>query len=266
MECFIVDQSDVREETRSLDLRGDEAHHAIKVLRLREGNRFLVTNLLGTCYECEFEEAIFESKREELVRGRIVAVFPDFGESTTDAMLIQGMIAKQPRWEFLIEKATELGVRVIVPVSTERTERHDFRLDRSDRVLRSAVKQTKRANKPWLVTRQSGASTQQARRKTEGQDGELSSLREALSDARSQHREIILLHEAAPIEMTLMSVLSEIDTRRIALVVGPEGGFTDDEVTMATEEFGAHMASLSKRRLRAETAAIAALAIAIRDV
>ncbi len=274
MECLIVDQSDVSEERRELVLRGDEAHHAGKVLRLRRGERFLATNLLGTCYECEFIQARQESKHEYSAIGSILKVLPDFSEPKNDVMLIQGMISQPSRWEFLLEKATEIGVRVIIPTSTARTERNDFKSERSERILRAAVKQTKRANKPWLLTRTmptSGNLPTAGNPPIENPKGdrsssELSSLREALSEALREHRKIYMLHEAAPTENTLLAALAASPSNRLAVVVGSEGGFDDDEVAMALNEFGATIVSVSTRRLRAETAAIVALAQAVRDV
>ncbi len=242
MECFIVEQRDVNEEERTLTLRGDEAHH-VRVLRIRLGEKVLVTNLLGTCYECELEAIGEKSKKEEEAICTITGVLPSFGEPENNVMLIQAVIAQPARWEWLLEKATELGVKVIQPVTSERTERGQINEARAERVLRAAVKQTKRANMPWLK--------------------ELSTLEEALNVAGSEKWSIFLLHELADASKLLGGELAKVVEERIAIVVGPEGGFSDPEIERALAS-GARVVSLGNRRLRAETAAIAALAIAVR--
>jgi len=253
MECFIVEPTDVHAQRKELLLRGDEAHHALKSIRLRAGDRLLATNLIGTCYECRVE--LVEA---DTLSCYIEKVLHGYGESRLHVTLVQGMIAQPGRWEFLLEKATELGVKVIQPVITERTERSHFKLDRAERILRAAVKQTKRANKPWLRM-----ATRDASKK--GMSDEVSTLREALSEAVREKCEIVLLHESAPAETSLGSLAPHFGDKPIAIVIGPEGGFSGEEVDMARNEFGANIASLGARRLRAETAAIAALAIAITE-
>jgi 16S rRNA (uracil1498-N3)-methyltransferase len=161
------------------------------------------------------------------------------------------MISQPARWDFLLEKSTELGVKAIQPVLTERTERVHFRRDRSEKILRAAVKQTKRAWMPAIKTTLSAGETKAAN---------LASLRDALAGANSEGRSIFLLHEAASAADSLSKALIGEDKKSLAIAVGPEGGFTEEEVRMAAEEFGARVVSLGPRRLRAETAAIAALA------
>src|ERR1051325_208757 len=164
MECFIVSPADV--DGSVLTLHGEEAHHAVKSLRLREGDELLATNLEGICYECRVASSDASS-----VTCTIEQFLPEYGEPQKDIMLIQSMIAQPARWEFLLEKATELGVTQIQPVVTERTEQRHLRLDRADRVLRAAVKQTKRARMPQLL--------------------EMTTLSEALHLAATDFREIL---------------------------------------------------------------------------
>ena len=249
MECFIVEPGDIHQERKELLLRDDEAHHAIKSLRLRSGDELLATNLVGTCYRCRVESATGST-----LTCAIEQVLHGYGEPKRHVTLIQGIIAQPARWEFLLEKATELGVKVIQPVTTERTERSHFKIDRSERILRAAVKQTKRANKPWLRM----ATTEAAGK---GMGSELSSLLSALSEAVQEKCKLIVLHEVVTEESSLWNLASHLGDMPIAIAVGPEGGFSEEEVRMAREEFGAAVVSLGPRRLRAETAAITTLAM-----
>jgi 16S rRNA (uracil1498-N3)-methyltransferase len=257
MESFIVQPTDIDEAHRELVLRDEEAHHAIKSLRLRVGEELLATNLVGTTYRCRVQS---ESEKTLLVCS-IEDVLHGWGEAKRNVDLLQGALSQPARWEFLLEKATELGVRVITPVSTERTERDAVKLERSDRILRAAVKQCKRSNLPWLKVKASetGTGASGERVKTE-----LYSLFEALSDAVLANRTVVLLHEAARPEDSLHRFIRSLQPEQpLAVAIGPEGGFSDDEVTRARDEFGACVVSLGDRRLRAETAAIAALALVI---
>lgn len=238
MECLIVDPSDV--SGTDLTLRGEEAHHAVRVLRLRVGDRFLATDLVGHVYDAHVLEIREVGRREAEVSAAIDRDLPEFGEPARQVDLMIGYLAQPARWEFLVEKATELGVHAIVPISAERVERREFKPDRTERILRAAVKQTKRARMPKL--------------------GELSRLSEALEVAAQQGRALILLHESAPLQDRLIDAISTV-SGPLALIVGPEGGFSDEEVREGIRQ-GAKVVSLGERRLRAETAAIAALTIA----
>jgi 16S rRNA (uracil1498-N3)-methyltransferase len=237
LECFIVEKENVDLDRRELVITGDEAHHALRSLRIRIGEEILATDLFGICYLCRRVERADPGT----LTASIEEILPDFGEPKRDVMLIQGLIAQPSRWEFLLEKATELGVTVIQPVITERTERESFNRERSERILRAAVKQTKRSRMPELR--------------------EVASLSAAMFSARDEGRMLILLHESADPRQTLSRAAQNIGERRIAIVVGPEGGFSEDEVAEARDTLGAEIVSLGPRRLRAETAALAALAI-----
>jgi 16S rRNA (uracil1498-N3)-methyltransferase len=241
MECLIVEVDDVNLEEQLLRVRGEEAHHAARVLRLREGEQFIASDLQGTSYRAEYLGSRQVSKHEIEVDAKILEVLPNYGEPEHEMDLVIGFLSQPARWEFLLEKAVELGVSAIYPVVTERTEKRSPKLDRSERVLKAALKQTKRSKLPHL--------------------GELSTLSAALSEAVKKGRDVYILHEGASADDALLAQLQRSSRKAIALVIGPEGGFSEEEISLA-KELGAKVASLGTRRLRAETAAVAALAIA----
>ncbi|HEY3875952.1 MAG TPA: RsmE family RNA methyltransferase [Candidatus Kapabacteria bacterium] len=247
MECFIVIKEDIDLERGELRLRGDEAHHAVKSLRLRVGEGLLATDLEGTCYRCVIRDVEGMGGKDAVhpasLSARVEEVLPEYCEPKRDILLVQGMIAQPARWEFLLEKATELGVRAIQPISTERTERENVNRERSERILRAAVKQTKRARMPELR--------------------ELSSFERALDSASREGRAAILLHEAPDVSESLSAMSWELkkpESKPLAIFIGPEGGFSEREVLFA-KAAGAKVCTLGPRRLRAETAALASLAI-----
>ncbi|MEI8134375.1 MAG: RsmE family RNA methyltransferase [bacterium] len=243
MECFVVDKSDVNLEAMDLLLRGDEARHAARVLRLKIGDQFLATDLQGVCYKGSTTSIDSPSKNEWVLVGKIVEVLPKHNEPSLNLMLIQGITLGQSKFEEIAEKATEIGLSEIIPMYSKRTEKRTVNAERIRRIIQTACKQSFRATEPQLHSPLSlGAS---------------------LELAKNQGRKIILLHESAPLQDTLPYFLQGKQYSSLALVIGPEGGFDEAEVLLATAEFGAQVASLGSRRLRAETAAIVAVSIAM---
>ena len=168
---------------------------------------------------------------------------PEYNQPTLDVQLIQGITQQQSKLEEIVEKATEIGIRSIIPIYSKRTEKKTFNRSRLEKILHNGCKQSYRARMPELK--------------------DVMSLEDALADAQAAGRRIILLHESASLGDSLSKILQKDRSVNIALVVGPEGGFDESEVALASNKYGAHIASLGPRRLRAETAAIAAVAIAM---
>jgi 16S rRNA (uracil1498-N3)-methyltransferase len=227
-------------------LSGSNAEHLARVLRARVGQ--------------EFEIATGDQVR----LGRIAAISDnevefELGESVAQAE--QGSVSlllavfKFDRMEWAIEKATELGVAAIQPVIARRTETH---------LASAAAKRVER----WR--RIAHEAAQQARRDAAPEIADPVKLKDALDHSA----EIKLVLAESEQGITLKAALelpSTIDhqpstVRRtpdtVCLAIGPEGGWTDDELRAFTDA-GWTSASLGKTILRAETAAIAALAITV---
>ena len=215
-------------------LYGDEAAHLTRVLRVEAGRVFEISDNQRV-YLAEVETAC-----KDLVAFRIVEeIAPEPVRPHTSVL---AALIKFEHFEWMIEKATELGVETIVPVSTERSERGlesaaRKRLDRWRRIAREASEQSRRARMPEI--------------------DEPAVLAAALSNS-SRYR-YVLEESSAP---AILSVLPEIRTPRdqVALLVGPEGGWTDRE-RAEIHAAGWTAVSLGPLILRAETAAIAALAV-----
>ena len=116
MECFIVRESDIDVVTKSLVLRGDEARHAIRVLRLRIGEQLMATTLHGVCYLVTMERSEQINKIEWEAHCMIEEVLPEHNEPSIDIQLIQGIPQQQSRLEEIVEKVTEIGIRSIIPI------------------------------------------------------------------------------------------------------------------------------------------------------
>lgn len=219
-------------------LTGDHADHLIRVLRVRVGQ--------------EFDIATGKSVR----RGRVTTIAErrvdfELGEelpvSAAANLTLLLSIFKFDRMEWAIEKCTELGVSRIIPVITRRTETHlasaaDKRVERWRRIALQAAEQSRRATPPEISA---------PLRLTEG-----ISLTAALrivfseSEQQTQLRDVLAAHR---------------NEGEILLAVGPEGGWADNELRAFQKE-GWIFASLGATILRAETAAIAATAIAISEI
>jgi len=222
----------------SAALVGDHADHLARVLRARVGQ--------------EFEIAAGKSVR----RGKIISITNtrvefDLGEEvpTTAPAKITLVLAifKFDRMEWAIEKCTELGVARIVPVIGRRTDSHlvsasTKRVERWQRIARQAAEQSRRTEPPEIAL-----------------PGKLSEMMNACSGLR------IVLTESE--EQTYLRDVLKPDAvdDGVTLAVGPEGGWTEDEL-QSFQQAGWISVSLGNTILRAETAAIAAVAVAMNVV
>ena len=216
-------------------LIGPHAEHLARVLRAQLGQEFDITT------------------RDAVRRGRITAISDtrvefELAEEISAAILpdltLFLAIFKFDRMEWAIEKATELGVRRIVPVVTRRTDAHlasaaSKRLERWQRLAHQASEQSRRP-----------ATT------------ELSSPIKVTEAVATSATTRILLTESETQHTLLDRLESHVPDSSLALAIGPEGGWTPDEITTLTTA-GFLPASLGPTILRAETAAIAAVAIAL---
>ncbi len=220
---------------RAAQLTGPEAEHLARVLRVEPGQRFELSDNQNL-YLAEIETV-----QKSLVSFRVLEDLP--APSPSAAITLLAALFKFDRFEWLVEKATELGVAAIQPWEAVRTERG---------LAQASAKRLARWRKIALE------SSQQSRRARLPDIEPVVKFAGALESAATVR---LLLDEdaAAP---PILSVLpaDRPPTSRIALLLGPEGGFTDSE---RTEAIAAHWlpCSLGPTILRAETAAIAGLAI-----
>jgi 16S rRNA (uracil1498-N3)-methyltransferase len=224
-------------------LHGPEHHYLSRVLRLAVGAKLLLLDGHGRLLTARIERA--SSDELELT---YLAVAEPAGPPGPQVTLYLGLL-KGEKHDLVIQKATELGVARIVNVHCRRSvpvlggERADKRLLRWQRVVQAAAAQCRRPDLPQVA-------------------GPLPLLT-ALAAATARHR--LLLYEGpAPGLRALLAAAAgggEL-AGEVALVVGPEGGFDPSEVAAATAaDF--IPASLGPRILRAETAALAALAVVL---
>jgi 16S rRNA (uracil1498-N3)-methyltransferase len=213
-------------------LTGDQAAHLARVLRAEPGQIFdVVAN--GFLHRAEIT-SVSDSE----------VVFTLHEELEADAALpVHLLLAvfKFDHMEWGIEKATELGAERITPVLARRTEKHlsqaaAKRVERWRRIVREAAQQSRRSDVPTVDDPQT--------------------LKAALQSVSAETK--LLLAETEQ-ENTIAAALQQA-SQSVTLAVGPEGGWTPEEMQLFTEHGWKHV-TLGPRILRAETAAIAGLAI-----
>lgn len=211
-------------------LEAEEAAHCSRVLRKKVGDSLYVTDGLGGLYECEIRTiekrtvhlTILRKQQQQASSNLAVAIAPTKNIA---------------RYEWFLEKATEIGIHTIIPVLTQRSERKVVKHERSEKILLAAMKQSKNLYLPKLLP--------------------LTPLTEVLKDEKWGAAKYIA-HCMEP-EKHLYH-LYNAEAGGIVLI-GPEGDFTAAEVATA-EGNGWYAVSLGPSRLRTETAGIVACQVA----
>ena len=219
------------------ELKGEAAEHLRRVLRAEPGQR----------YELSDNQFVYlaeiEGFRKDAVSFRVLERLPS--EAPAVRLVLLASLIKFDRFEWIVEKATELGVETLIPVVAARSERG---------LERAAAKRLERWRKIALE------SSQQARRTRLPEICPSVSFEDALL-AGGLHRYLLEEERGAP---ALASALEGVDRKAssdvVSLLAGPEGGWTAEERREATAR-GWQPVSLGPWVLRSETAVIAALAI-----
>ena len=209
----------------------DASKHIVQVLRMQHGEKLQLINGKGDIFTCE----IFSDNRKKCVvrvfqRSRI----PDPGSRITIAI---SLIKNSSRFEWFLEKATELGVSEIIPLICERTEKTAFKADRMKNILVSAMLQSQQCRLPVLTPPQK--------------------IQQVVASAR--HQQKFIAHCIDSEKRSLSQMINESLSSKIILI-GPEGDFTPAEIEQALQNHFIAVA-LGETRLRTETAGIAAASL-----
>jgi 16S rRNA (uracil1498-N3)-methyltransferase len=217
---------------------GQNLKHLISVLRCRKGDVFNIFDGSGKEYTVESEEV-----KPDMVTGKIINIFyPDI-EPLPYIILCQSL-PKGQKMDFIVEKATEIGVKEIQPLITSRsiTSISPQKLERWKKIAKSATQQSGRVKIPEVK--------------------EPVTFNKSLSLIKSG--DLGLLFCAA--SMPLKKILKEKPLyKKIFIFIGPEGDFTEEEISLALSH-NLHTVSLGKRILRTETAGSAALSIILYEM
>ncbi len=212
----------------SLTIEGEEFAHLVHVMRAKEGDEIRVVDGAGNAYDVRLGEI-----SKKMVRAAIQHVEHHHHEPDVELTLAVGVLKNPSKFDFIVEKATELGVRTIIPFTSERTIPHHAKSDRWQKLALAAMKQSGRSYLPLIR--------------------ELCTLKEVLGESASYELKYIAHERLAGPSPAV--VRGPGDKRTCIVLVGPEGGFSEEEFRTATE-LGYEQIYLGERRLRTETASI----------
>ena len=227
---FFVDPNKI--QNNHFTLNEKESHHLSNVLRLKAGELVWLIDGIGTTYN-----GVIENILPEKVTGTIKEVYPKYGESPCNIFLAIGII-KRARMELAIEKATECGVKTITTVPMDRSIKRSINHERVNKIIRSATKQCARSNFPSFM--------------------DANSLQFWLDQLNN--RPLVVCSSLATQHIGKLHSILPKNLKEINLVIGPEGDFTEKEISLLRDN-KAIFVSLGNRRLRTETAVISALSI-----
>jgi 16S rRNA (uracil1498-N3)-methyltransferase len=217
----------IDEQTESFFFDKEESKHIIKVLRKKDSDILYVTNGHGLLFETEITLA---SDNKCTVRINSVE---KKSPSNYRLHLAVAPTKMNDRYEWFLEKATEIGIHEITPIICERSERKVINKDRFDKIVLSAMKQS---NDCYLT-----------------QLNEAVPLKEFLKTQNDGLQ--LIAHCEETDKKTLKSVLQK--NQNITILIGPEGDFSEKEIILALEHNYIPV-SLGHTRLRTETAALVA--------
>ncbi|MCK9407828.1 MAG: RsmE family RNA methyltransferase [Bacteriovoracaceae bacterium] len=222
---YIIDQH--------IAIEGEEARHISRVLRKQPGDMIWVVDGEGKAYE-----VIIRLVAPEMIECEIQFEHHHLHEPDINLTLAVAQLKNPSRMDWIIEKATELGVRTIIPLQTNRTIARSPKEDRWNNIALAAMKQSGRCILPKI---------------TPPTDFEM-----AIANSTEYDLKLIPYERTDHILFIAEALKHRKPPRSAMILIGPEGGFTDEEVLHA-EKAEFTQVSLGRRRLRTETAAIVAL-------
>ena len=233
---FFVENSNLNGDIVKID--GGDFNHVKNVLRMKEGDAFLVS-IDNKNYLCKLKEFFCDYLTAEIIE-------KDYLDTSLsiELYLFQGL-PKSDKLELIIQKAVELGVTKIIPVQMERSiakiesNKVKAKTERFNAIAESAAKQCKRAFIPTV--------------------SEPLSLKQALELAKELDLFLIPYESEQGIKSTISALAKIKKGFKVGVLIGPEGGFSDSEIELA-KTVGLTI-SLGKRILRTETASITAISM-----
>ena len=224
---YVPDAATVRE------LPEDEATHALRVLRLQPGDEMMLMDGLGTFYRAEV--TVTNNKH---CCYDILETLPQERQWTGHLHLAVAPTKMMERTEWLTEKAVEVGVDEITFLNCLFSERRVVKIQRTDKIVISATKQSRKAWKTCL--------------------NDMVAFRDFIAQPRAGRKYIAHCYEEIPRSYLFDELCQPADTDDATVLIGPEGDFSIDEVREAVAH-GYQSVHLGKSRLRTETAGLAAV-------
>ena len=235
---FFVDEQQVQQD--QIVITGQDVNHIGNVLRMIPGEKVRISDSNENSYFCRIAE---------IAEDEVIAVIEEKDELGTEfahkVFLFQGL-PKSDKMELIIQKAVELGVAEIVPMATKRAvvkldaKKAAKKVQRWNEIAKSAAKQSKRGLIPEVKP--------------------VMSFKEAVEYGKSMDMLLIPYEDAKGIAHSREVVETVKDKKSLGIYIGPEGGFPEEEVSLAMKA-GAEPVTLGHRILRTETAGMTLLSI-----
>lgn len=229
MNLPIFFEEDISLQNGFLTLQEETGHHIHQVLRLKTGDQISITNGKGIILEGVLtsmlgKKVVFKAINEMIIPKPIKTI-----------SIGMGIIKNTSRFEWFIEKAVEIGVSQIIPVISKRTEKTGIRKKRMQQIMITALLQSKQAWLPELI--------------------EPTSFSTLVSQNFAGQKIIAFCEEQVRQPLHQLNIENNVQ-----MLIGPEGDFTKEEITLALEKEYIPV-TLGKNRLRTETAGIVSLVL-----
>lgn len=221
---------DLNPSLENFILSEEESKHAVRVLRMDSGDRLYLIDGRGGLYQAEIIDP--HPKRTVL---KILDIKTDYQKPNYHLHIAVGPTKNIDRIEWFLEKATEVGIQEVTPIICEHSERKEVKLDRLNKVIVSAMKQSLKAYLPKLNL--------------------AVSFKQFLKDLPEEGLQKAIAHCVDSDKKYLDQVFTA--GQHYIILIGPEGDFSAEEIDLALAA-GFQPISLGEARLRTETAALAA--------
>ena len=240
MPRFFVDSESINGNI--ITLNANDSKHIKTVLRSKIGEKIVICDKNGLDYLCELVSLNSE------VTAKIINKTENISEPKTKITLFQGL-PKADKMELIIQKSVELGINSIVPIKTSRTivkleNNADKKLQRWQKISEAAAKQSERGKIPKIEN--------------------ILNFKEAIKYAILNFDDVIIAYENEH-KNRIREFISNFSGKSIAVFVGAEGGFEEDEIEYAKEN-NVKIITLGNRILRTETAGFTILTILLYEL
>ena len=213
--------------SKTITLPEETSKHCIQVLRMKEGEWLQLTDGKGNLIKTR----IINPDRKNCT---VIIEGKEFIHSNTKQISVAiSLLKNSNRFEWFLEKATEIGVSEIIPLLCHRTERQHFRFERMNNILVAAMLQSEQS---WLPTLHEPKSF------------------DKIVSSSHYSQKLIACCEDDGNRNNISAVSS---SNEMQILIGPEGDFTKDEIELALK-YNYHPVSLGETRLRSETAGVVA--------
>jgi len=219
--------SEIPLTANDLVLPEETSKHVVSVLRMKEGDELQLTNGQGTIVKAIIQKA---HKKSCVLKA---TAFVQSEDSRQPVTLAISLLKNPSRFEWMLEKVTEIGIRSVIPLISHRTERQHFRADRMKNITVSAMLQSQQSWLPEIMDPVSFA--------------------EVIKMETYEHK--FIAHCLPEQRSTLRQEFNKLTSAII--LIGPEGDFTTEEINAALQ-LGYKPVTLGETRLRTETAGVVA--------